>query len=190
MKKSIQLLCLLTVLCLVLQGCRFPALPWAKDTQAEQPPASASTETSQTTDTVQTADDTSTTAEADDPALVRYVNFGDRDYLKKLYSAAPSERIFPVSKHYLKHEMARGCKETGVKQIRIHDIRHSHVSLLIDMGFSATAIADRVGHESVDITYHYAHLFPSRQAEMADKLNMERGVEYVGKEQGRAQPLA
>ena len=98
-----------------------------------------------------------------------------RDYLKKLYNAAPDERIFPVSKHYLKHEMERGCKETGVKQIRIHDIRHSHVSLLIDMGFSATAIADRVGHESVDITYHYAHLFPSRQTEMADKLNMERG---------------
>lgn len=98
-----------------------------------------------------------------------------RDYLKKLYSIAPDERIFPVSKHYLKHEMKRGCKVTGVKQIRIHDIRHSHVSLLIDMGFSATAIADRVGHESIDITYHYAHLFPSRQAEMADKLNMERG---------------
>lgn len=37
------------------------------------------------------------------------------------------------------------------------------------------AIADRVGHESIDITYNYAHLFPSKQTEMADKLNMERG---------------
>lgn len=35
-------------------------------------------------------------------------------------------------------------------------------------------IADRVGHESIDITYNYAHLFPSKQTEMADKLNMER----------------
>lgn len=42
------------------------------------------------------------------------------------------------------------------------------------MGFTALAIADRVGHESIDITYRYAHLFPTRQAEMADKLNMER----------------
>ena len=48
------------------------------------------------------------------------------------------------------------------------------MSLLIDMGFTALAIADRVGHESIDITYRYAHLFPTRQAEMADKLNMER----------------
>ena len=47
-------------------------------------------------------------------------------------------------------------------------------ALLIDMGFSATAIADRVGHESIDITYNYAHLFPSKQTEMAETLNMER----------------
>ena len=45
---------------------------------------------------------------------------------------------------------------------------------LIEMGFSALAIADRVGHESVDITYKYAHLFPSKQQEMAQKLDMER----------------
>jgi integrase len=70
--------------------------------------------------------------------------------------------------------MERGCKETGVKRIRIHDLRHSHVSLLIEMGFSAVAIADRVGHESIDITYRYAHMFPSRQTEIADKLDMER----------------
>ena len=70
--------------------------------------------------------------------------------------------------------MNRGAKEAGVKRIRIHDLRHSHVSLLIEMGFSALAIADRVGHESVDITYKYAHLFPSKQQEMAQKLDMER----------------
>ena len=52
-------------------------------------------------------------------------------------------------------------------------VRHSHISLLIDMGFSAVAIADRVGHESIDITYRYAHLFPSKQIEMADRLDME-----------------
>lgn len=69
--------------------------------------------------------------------------------------------------------MERGCKLSGVKRIRIHDLRHSHISLLIDMGFSAVAIADRVGHESIDITYRYAHLFPSKQIEMADRLDME-----------------
>ena len=79
-----------------------------------------------------------------------------------------------MTKSYLHHEMDRGAKEAGVKRIRIHDLRHSHVSLLIEMGFSALAIADRVGHESVDINYKYAHLFPSKQQEMAQKLDMER----------------
>lgn len=97
-----------------------------------------------------------------------------QDYLNQLYGAEPNSRIFPITKHYLKHEMQRGCKETGVKPIRIHDLRHSHISLLIDMGCTALAIADRVGHESIDITYRYAHLFPTRQQEMAKKLNMER----------------
>ncbi len=90
------------------------------------------------------------------------------------YSKADNERIFPITKHYLKHEMVRGSKAAGVKTIRIHDIRHSAVSLLIEMGFSALAIADRVGHESIDITYRYAHLFPSKQLEMANKLDVER----------------
>ena len=96
------------------------------------------------------------------------------DYLKMFYSTGVNERIFPVSKHYLHHEMDRGAKAAGVKRIRIHDLRHSHISLLIDMGFTALAIADRVGHESIDITYRYAHLFPTRQTEMADKLDFER----------------
>ena len=99
-----------------------------------------------------------------------------QDYLKMLYDIGENDRMFTVTKSYLHREMDRGAKEAGVKRIRIHDIRHSAVSLLIDMGFSATAIADRVGHESIDITYNYAHLFPSKQAEMADKLNMERSV--------------
>lgn len=37
-----------------------------------------------------------------------------------------------------------------------------------------TKIGNRVGHESVEITYRYAHLFPTVQKEMADKLNVER----------------
>ena len=96
------------------------------------------------------------------------------DYLKMLYDVGENDRMFTVTKYYLHHEMDRGAKQAGVKRIRIHDLRHSHISLLIDMGFSAVAIADRVGHESIEITYRYARLFPSKQTEMADKLDFER----------------
>lgn len=96
------------------------------------------------------------------------------DYFQMYYSLASDQRIFPFSKSYLKHEMERGCKETGVPIIRIHDLRHSHVSLLIHMGFTALAIGNRVGHEAEKITYRYAHLFPTVQTEMANKLDVER----------------
>lgn len=95
-------------------------------------------------------------------------------YIGMLYRVKKKDRIFNITKNYLHREMDRGAKAAGVKRIRIHDLRHSHVSLLIEMGFSAVAIADRVGHENIEITYHYAHLFPSKQTEMADKLDVER----------------
>jgi hypothetical protein len=41
------------------------------------------------------------------------------------------------------------------------------------MGFSAVSIGNRVGHESVDITYRYAHMFPTEQTQMAKLLNKE-----------------
>lgn len=96
-----------------------------------------------------------------------------QEYISMIYGYKRTDRLFQVTKSFLHHEMERGCKLSGVKRIRIHDLRHSHISLLIDMGFSAVAIADRVGHESIDITYRYAHLFPSKQIEMADRLDME-----------------
>ena len=42
---------------------------------------------------------------------------------------------------------------------------------MIEMGFSPVAIAERLGHESIEITYNYAHLYPSKQAEIAEKIN-------------------
>lgn len=94
-----------------------------------------------------------------------------RDYLRMIYELQPDDRIFPVSKNYLYQRMNKGCEMLGLPRIRIHDLRHSHVSLLIDMGYSAVAIADRMGHESIDITYRYAHLFPTVQKDMAYKLD-------------------
>ena len=96
-----------------------------------------------------------------------------KDYIDSSYELQENDRLFPITKYYLEHEMQRGIKESGVKRIRVHDLRHYHVSLLISMGFSAVSIGNRVGHESVDITYRYAHMFPTEQTQMAKLLDEE-----------------
>ena len=73
----------------------------------------------------------------------------------------------------MKGGIDRGVRETGVKRIRIHDLRHSHVAHLIELGFSPVDIADRLGHESMSVTMTYSHLYPSKQRKMADKLNQD-----------------
>ena len=90
------------------------------------------------------------------------------------YKPEPTDRVFMTSKSSLSKQLKLGAEKAGVKKIRVHDLRHSHASLLIELGFTPVAIADRLGHESIEITFRYAHLFPNKQNEMADRLNKER----------------
>ena len=100
-----------------------------------------------------------------------------------------SIRVFAgISKSYLHRHIRQGAERAGVKQIRVHDLRHSHVSLLINMGYSAVAIAKRTGHKSIHVTYRYAHLFPSIQTDMAASLDdlkrKKEGMVHVGETVG------
>ena len=93
------------------------------------------------------------------------------DYMNSQFMPQMKDRIFPYTKSYLSHEMERGCKATGVKKIRIHDVRHSHASLLINQGCDALILADRLGHEKVSTTLNtYSHLFPHKQQELVSSL--------------------
>lgn len=101
------------------------------------------------------------------PFLVEMV----KEYASKLYGYEPDERLFTVTKSYLHHEMNRGSKKAKVKRIRIHDLRHSHASLLIEMGFSPLLISERLGHENIETTLQtYSHLYPNKQGEVSNKL--------------------
>lgn len=97
-----------------------------------------------------------------------------KDYLDSLYEIREDERLLPITKYFLEHEMQRGIKASGLKRIRIHDLRHSHASLLVEMGFLPLEIADRLGHEKVETTLNtYSHLYPDRQSKLADRLDSE-----------------
>lgn len=94
-----------------------------------------------------------------------------KGYTDKLYGLHKHDRIFPYTKYFFEHEIKRGVKASGVKSIRIHDLRHSHASLLIELGLSPVAVADRLGHEKVETTLNtYSHLFPHKRDEVAEKL--------------------
>ena len=97
-----------------------------------------------------------------------------KDYMDSLYDLQEDDRLFPITKYYLEHEMQRGIKESGVKRIRVHDLRHSHASMLIELGFSPLEIANRLGHEKVETTLNtYAHLYPNKQTKLAERLDRE-----------------
>lgn len=62
-------------------------------------------------------------------------------------------------------------RNNNLKKIRIHDLRHSHASLLINQGEDYLVVKERLGHASITTTIDtYSHLYPSKQKNLANKL--------------------
>ena len=94
-----------------------------------------------------------------------------REYISRIYKPLPTDRVFPMSARHYRKYLAIHADLAGVPQIRIHDLRHSHASLLIKMGVSPVLIADRLGHESASTTLKvYAHLYTNEQYELVSKM--------------------
>lgn len=95
-----------------------------------------------------------------------------QEYLTHFYDMQPGDRMFqPITQAILASAIKNGCESTGIKRIKIHELRHSHVSMLIDMGFTPFLIAERIGDTPEMINKVYGHLYPNRHQEVADKLN-------------------
>lgn len=94
-----------------------------------------------------------------------------KDYTMRIYGISAKDRVFTFTKSLINGNMKRGATKTGIKIIRIHDLRHSHVSLLIEMGFSPHLIAERIGDTVQMVNNTYGHLYPTKHKEVADKLN-------------------
>lgn len=102
------------------------------------------------------------------------------DRMFKFYDLKDTDRVFPFTKSYINNAMARACKKSGVKKIRIHDIRHSHASYLINLGCAALLISERLGHEKVQTTLStYSHLYPNKHQEVVDMMQSQHKLETV-----------
>ena len=93
-------------------------------------------------------------------------------YIKRIYDPRPETILFALNHTSYDYAIKKHARMANLKVIRLHDLRHSHASLLIELGFSALLVSERLGHENVSTTLDiYSHLFPSKQSEVAEKLD-------------------
>lgn len=98
-----------------------------------------------------------------------------KEYAGHLYEYNPANRLFISSKTSLHRDMRKYCEISGVRKIKVHELRHSHASHLIELGVSPLSISERLGHEDIKTTLNtYSHLYPNKQSEIAEIL-----TEYV-----------
>lgn len=94
-----------------------------------------------------------------------------RGVIDRIYCPDPEDRIFQtVTSRKLRYAIDTGAAKAGINKIRIHDIRHSHVSLLINMGYQPMLIAERIGDSVEMINKVYGHLYPNQHQNLAEKL--------------------
>jgi integrase len=94
-----------------------------------------------------------------------------KEYKAGYYKPDPSDCVFCVSHTSIYRRLCSGAEQAGLPKIRIHDLRHSHASLLVNMGMNPLAIAERLGHEDVAMTLNiYSHLYPDEADLIAEKL--------------------
>lgn len=94
-----------------------------------------------------------------------------KQYMDALYGLTPDDRIFYFTKTALNKELDRISEKAGVERIRVHDLRHSHVALLIELGYRTHAIAKRIGDTPEEVNRTYAHLYPNKGQDIARELS-------------------
>ena len=92
-------------------------------------------------------------------------------YCGKIYGISDGDRLFSFKPHRIRKCITDKSAVAGIKNIRIHDLRHSHVSLLIELGFTPYLISERIGDTVQMINEVYGHLYPNKHIEVAEKLN-------------------
>ena len=68
----------------------------------------------------------------------------------------------------------RIAKKSGLKGLRLHDLRHTHASLMLSQGIHPKIVSERLGHSSIGITIDlYSHVLPTVQGEAVSHFGAE-----------------
>ena len=84
----------------------------------------------------------------------------------------PSLTGTPVEKRNVRHVLKRVLEKAGLRHFRIHDLRHTYVTLLLQAGAPITYVSAQLGHRDASITLRvYAHYLPSAPHREVDRLD-------------------
>ena len=103
---------------------------------------------------------------------------------RKQKADAPLQLVFPYftgnpidSWWFRRHVWNAVLKAAGVPRIRIHDIRHTFASLLLQNGESLAYVKDQLGHASIQTTVDvYGHLVPGDNRSAVNRLDDPEGA--------------
>ena len=74
----------------------------------------------------------------------------------------------PIHPESFSQAFERKARSAGVPRIRLHDLRHTHATLLLQAGVPPKVVSERLGHATVAFTMQvYAHVIPGMQADAA-----------------------
>ncbi|MED0671623.1 site-specific integrase [Aneurinibacillus aneurinilyticus] len=78
----------------------------------------------------------------------------------------------PVNPANLRREWLKLIKLAEVPQIRFHDLRHTHASLMLKQGEHIKVVSERLGHSKIQMTLDtYTHIMPNMQKEAASRFD-------------------
>jgi integrase len=70
------------------------------------------------------------------------------------------------------HAWRKLADKVGLPDVRLHDSRHSHASLMLKQNVHPAIVAQRLGHSSVQVTMDvYSHILPGLQKQAADNFD-------------------
>jgi integrase len=102
--------------------------------------------------------------------------------LKRIKVRDISLKVFPISDRSLRAAFSRTLKKAGITDFRIHDLRHTFATRLVQNGVDLYKVKELLGHKSILMTSRYAHHYPESlrsSIEILDKLSQSyhnRGI--------------
>jgi integrase len=96
---------------------------------------------------------------------------GKADISKELFFSSPDGKILDPDNFYHRHFVPMLGK-SGIRKVRLHDLRHTFGSLLIQRGASIVYVKEQMGHSSIQVTVDtYGHLVPGADVSYVDRLD-------------------